>query len=108
MTAFGYDPSCHRDEVQSSIPQALTLMNAPLVAGALRGTGNTMLARKLATIKDDSALTQELFLRVLGREATQSELTTCLQFAKQVNNRTEAFEDILWSLVNSAEFLYRS
>jgi hypothetical protein len=47
-------------------------------------------------------------LRVLGREATPSELTTCLQFVKQVNQRTEAFEDILWSLVNSAEFLHRS
>ena len=67
-----------------------------------------MLARKLAAIKDDSALVQELYLRVLGREASQSELTTCLQFVKQVNNRTEAFEDLLWSLVNCAEFLHRS
>jgi hypothetical protein len=107
-TAFGYDPSMRRDEVQSSIPQALSLMNSPLVAGALRGTGNTMLARKLAAINDDSALTQELYLRVLGREASQSELTTCLQFTKQIDNRTEAFEDILWSLVNSAEFLHRT
>jgi len=107
-TAFGYDPSMRRDEVQSSIPQALSLMNSPLVAGALRGTGNTMLARRLAAINDDFALTQELYLRVLGREASQSELTTCLQFTKQINNRTEAFEDILWSLVNSAEFLHRT
>src|SRR5437764_159234 len=97
-----------RYDVQSSIPQALAMMNSPLVAAALRGTGNTMLARKLAAIKDDAALVQELFLRVLGREASQSELTTCLQFVKQVNNRTEAFEDVLWGLVNSAEFLHRS
>jgi hypothetical protein len=107
-TTFGYDPSARRDEIQSSIPQALTIMNSPLIAGALRGTGNTMLARKLAAIKDDPLLVQELYLQVLGREASQSELTTCLQFVKQVNNRTEAFEDILWGLVNSAEFLHRS
>ncbi len=107
-TTFGYDPSLRRDEVQSSIPQALTLMNSPLISGTLRGTGNTMLARKLAAIQDDSALTQELFLRVLGREASPSELTTCLQFVKQLNNRTEAFEDLLWGLINSAEFLHRS
>jgi hypothetical protein len=106
--AFGYDPSSRRDEVQSSIPQALAMMNSPLISGALRGTGNTMLARKLAAVKDDGALVQELYLRVLGREASQSELTTCLQFTKEVNNRTEAFEDVLWSLVNSAEFLHRS
>jgi Protein of unknown function (DUF1549)/Protein of unknown function (DUF1553) len=105
---FGYDPSVRRDEVQSSIPQALTLMNMPLIASALRGTGNTMLARKLAAIENDSALAQELYLRVLGREASPSELATCMQFVQQTNHRTEAFEDILWSLVNSAEFLHRS
>jgi hypothetical protein len=106
--AFGYDPSVRRDEIQSSIPQALAMMNSPLIAGALRGTGNTMLARKLAGLNDNAALTQELYLRVLGRQASSSELTTCLQFANQIDNRTEAFEDILWSLVNSAEFLHRS
>jgi hypothetical protein len=107
-TAFGYDPSTRRDEIQSSIPQALNLMHSPMVTGALRGTGNTMLARKLAAIKDDSALVQELYLHVLGREASQSELTTCLQYAKQVSNRPEAFEDILWTLLNTAEFLHRT
>lgn len=106
--SFGYDPSSRRDEVQSSIPQALAMMNDPTIAAALRGTGNTMLARKLAAITDDSALVQELYLRVLSREASQSELTTCLQFVKEVNNRTEAFEDVLWGLVNCAEFLHRS
>jgi hypothetical protein len=107
-SAFGYDPSARRDEVQSSIPQALTLMNMPIVAGALRGSGSTMLARELAAITDDPALVQELYLRVLGREASTSELTTCVEFVKEVNNRTEAFEDVLWGLVNCAEFLHRS
>lgn len=107
-TAFGYDPSTRRDEIQSSIPQALNLMNSPTVTGALRGTGNTMLARKLSAISDDTALVQELYLRVLGREASQSELATCLQYRQQIQSRPEAFEDILWSLVNTAEFLHRT
>jgi hypothetical protein len=29
-------------------------------------------------------------------------------YLKQVGNRTEAFEDVLWGLVNSAEFLHRT
>jgi hypothetical protein len=107
-TAFGYDPSTRRDEIQSSIPQALNLMNSPTVSGSLRGTGNTMLARKLAAISDDATLIQELYLQVLGREASQSELTTCLQYRNQVEGRSEAFEDILWSLINTAEFLHRT
>jgi uncharacterized protein DUF1549/uncharacterized protein DUF1553 len=107
-TAFGYDPSERREDVAHSIPQALSMMNSPIIAGALRGNGNTMLARKLTAIKDNPALVQELYLKVLGREATSSELTTCLAYVKQVGSRTEAFEDVLWSLVNSAEFLHRS
>jgi hypothetical protein len=67
-----------------------------------------MLARKLAAISDDSALVQELYLRVLGREATSSELATCLQYRKQASDRPAAFEDILWSLLNTAEFLHRT
>jgi hypothetical protein len=106
--AFGYDPSQRRDEIAGSIPQALAMMNSPVISGALRGTGRTMLARLLAEIKDDKGLVQELYLKALAREPSQSELTTCLLYVKQVGNRTEAFEDILWSLVNSTEFLHRT
>lgn len=105
---FGYDPSTRRDEIQSSIPQALTLMNSPLWAAAIRGRGNTMLARQLAAQPEDRALVQELYLRVLARQPTPSELATCLQYVAEVKDRTEAFEDILWSLLNSAEFLHRT
>jgi hypothetical protein len=106
--AFGYDPSQRRDEVASSIPQALVMMNGPVINSSLRGTGRTMLARLLAEIQDDQALVQELYLNVFGREPSLSELTTCMLYIKQVGNRTEAFEDLLWSLINSTEFLHRT
>ena len=108
VTAFGYDPSERRDEIAHSIPQALTMMNSPLVGQALRGSGRTMLARLLTEIRDDKALTQELYLRVLGRQPSASELTTALRYVKSSGERTEAFEDLLWGLVNSAEFLHRT
>ena len=106
--SFGYDPSQRRDEIAVSIPQALAIMNGPLVNSALRGSGRTMLARLLAEIDSNEALVQELYLKALAREPSQSELTTCLLYVQQVGSRTEAFEDILWSLVNSTEFLHRS
>jgi len=107
-TAFGYDPSERRDEIAHSIPQALTMMNSPLIGQALRGSGRTMLARLLGEIQDDKALTQELYLRVLGRQPSESELATAARYVKTVGSRTEAFEDLLWGLVNSAEFLHRT
>ncbi|MDX1947330.1 MAG: DUF1549 domain-containing protein [Pirellulaceae bacterium] len=106
--AFGYDPSQRRDEIGMSIPQALALMNSPTVNGAIRGQGNTMLGRLLSRIKEDDGVVLELYLKTLGREPSQSERTTALQYVKEIGNRTEAFEDLLWSLVNSTEFLHRS
>ncbi|MFO0883062.1 MAG: DUF1549 domain-containing protein [Pirellulales bacterium] len=105
---FGYDPSERRDEVVGSIPQALAMMNSPAISGAISGRSTqTALGRLLKEIPDDKGLVMELYLRTLGREPHASELSTCLDYVKQVGNRVEAFEDIQWSLINSTEFLHR-
>jgi hypothetical protein len=39
--------------------------------------------------------------RSLAREPKDVELKTCLDYVKKIGNRPEAFEDILWSLVNN-------
>jgi hypothetical protein len=104
---FGYDPSSPRDEVSGSIPQALAMMNSPVVNGAINARGRTELATLLSEIKDDRALIIELYLKTIARQPTESEITTCLAHVKEVNNRAEAFEDLQWALVNSTEFLHR-
>lgn len=103
---FGYDPSSPRDEITGSIPQALVLMNSPLINGGLSAQRG-VLGRLLGQIKNDDDLTVELYLRAIGREPTDKELQHCRDYAKEVGNRGEAYEDILWSLVNSTEFLHR-
>jgi uncharacterized protein DUF1549/uncharacterized protein DUF1553 len=105
---FGYDPSVRRDEVAGSIPQALVLMNSPQLARAMNGRReDTSLGKLLASTKDDEAVTVELYLRSLAREPKPAEIKTCLEHVKQTGNRSEAFEDVLWALVNSTEFLHR-
>ena len=105
---FGYDPSAPRDEVAGSIPQALFLMNAPEVNVALdTRRSNTVLARLLDEVPENAALVDELYLRCLAREPKETERQTCLDYVDEVGSRGEAFEDILWSLVNSTEFLNR-
>jgi hypothetical protein len=105
---FGYDPSVRRDEVTGSIPQALVLMNSPQLARAINGkTDTTSLGELLSTTKDNEAVTTELYLRCLAREPKPAEMKTCLDHVKQTGNRAEAFEDVLWALVNSTEFLHR-
>ena len=104
---FGYDPSVRREEVSGSIPQALVLMNSPQIAHAINGESPTALGKLLASTKDDSAVAEELYLRCLAREPKPDELKTCLDYVKKTGNRNEAFEDVLWALVNSTEFLHR-
>jgi hypothetical protein len=106
-TAFGYDPSERRDEVAGSIPQALVFMNGPIVNAGIRASGRTALAKLVSEINDDPALVTEIYLRVLAREPSSSEMETCLRYIKDVGNRNEAFEDVQWSLINSTEFLHR-
>jgi Protein of unknown function (DUF1549)/Protein of unknown function (DUF1553) len=105
---FGYDPSVRRDEVTGSIPQALVLMNSPQLARAIDGKRTeTALGELLSTTKSNEAVATELYLRCLAREPKQTEMKVCLDHVKQTGNRAEAFEDVLWALVNSTEFLHR-
>jgi hypothetical protein len=67
-----------------------------------------MLERLLRENNSDRELVVELYLRVLAREPSSKELRTCLAYRRDVKDRAEAFEDILWSLVNSTEFLHRT
>lgn len=106
---FGYDPSERREEITGSIPQALALMNSPMVSGAINGRNPaTRLARLLGEVRDDEALTVELYLHCLSREPSPEEVRVVVEYVRQVGDRTEAFEDVLWALVNRSEFLYRN
>jgi hypothetical protein len=44
---------------------------------------------------------------VLAREPATEEMATCQRYLRKVDNRKEALEDVLWSLVNSTEFLLK-
>ncbi len=104
---FGYDPGLSRDEITGSIPQALLLMNGKQLAIALDGNRPTLLGRLLREEPDDRAVADELHVRTLARHATPAEITICLSHVRATGDRAEAFEDIFWALINSAEFIHR-
>jgi hypothetical protein len=107
---FGYDPSEPRESISGSIPQALAMMNTPQLNAAI-SAGNrrqqTSLGKLLADIPDDDDLVTELYLKTLSREPTDSELADALTYRQSVGDRNEAAEDLLWGLINGAEFSYR-
>jgi hypothetical protein len=101
---FRFDPSLKADEVEGSIPQALLLMNSPVINNRIQARGTNLLARILKSYpKNDDAL-RMVYLRTLARKPTDRELAKCRKYLQKVGNRAEAFEDILWALINSTEF----
>ncbi len=105
--AFGYDPSVPRETVSASIPQALAMMNTPRISQAASASRRTMLGGLLGESPDDELILDELYLRALSREPTSAERSHVLSYVASVNRRSEAFEDVLWAILNSAEFVHR-
>lgn len=104
---FGYDPSERREEVSGSIPQTLVLMNSTVVESAISARRTDGLGGLLNDIGNDSQLVTELYLRCLSRQPSDRELRECLLHVKKAPDRSEGFEDVLWTLINSTEFLHR-
>jgi Protein of unknown function (DUF1549)/Protein of unknown function (DUF1553) len=107
IKTFGVDPSMPNDEVIGTIPQALFLMNSPLVNREIQARPQSMLGFLLMTHPDNRSVLDILYMRALGRRPTDKEVRSCSQYLHTVNDRSEAFEDILWALVNTTEFLSR-
>jgi WD40 repeat protein len=109
LDTFGRpDPSaecpCERDPAPT-ITQTLHLANSqPLTARiALPASRATRLAK---SDKTPEQITQELYLTAFARHPTDSELQTATQlFTQEGATRQTATEDLLWALLNTAEFV---
>ncbi len=105
--AFGVDPSTPGADVVGTIPQALYMMNSPLVSKAVQAQPGSMLGILMASAGTPREAIDGLYLKTLARRPNPKELATCLHYLDNVGNRREGFEDILWGLVNSTEFISR-
>ena len=105
--AFRADPSLPAAEMRGTIPQALLMMNSALVHVRTAASGKTVLAELLARKKSDDQIITALYERVLARRPTDEERGICRRYIVRVGDRREALEDVLWSLVNSTEFLIK-
>jgi hypothetical protein len=100
------DPPCERT-TDTSVVQVLHLMNAPQLHQKI--TSDSGRAAKLAAgPKTPAEIVEELYLLVYGRFPTEEERTIGLDaFARPKASRREATEDLLWALINSAEFVFK-
>jgi hypothetical protein len=107
--AFGYDPSSSRESVVRSLQQAMLLMNNRQIQKQIDASpgADTMLAKLLAAETDDIVAVERLYENVLARKPNLKEREIAARHLAKLGDRKAAYEDLLWSLVNSAEFVSR-
>ncbi|MEQ1824663.1 MAG: DUF1549 and DUF1553 domain-containing protein [Pirellula sp.] len=99
------DPPCERIG-SATMTQTLHLMNASHIQQRISMEGG--ICQKLsASDRDARSIIEELYLMIFNRRATEAELKTLeSEFPPTKVNRQTLIEDIVWSMVNSPEFLY--
>ncbi|MCA9213485.1 MAG: DUF1553 domain-containing protein, partial [Planctomycetales bacterium] len=93
-------------DYHAGIPQALTLMNGGLVNNASNASTSGLL-NSLPPFFSDKQRVETLFLATLSRKPTDAErsaMLDCLNAADGKKKKFETLGDILWALLNSAEF----
>ena len=110
LDVFGQPESATACECERSgeanLAQSLHLLNSEEIQKKL--SGDTCRAATLAgdESRDDAVKIRELYLVTLSRPPLDHELKTTLQYLAKKPNRREAYEDIVWTLINSKEFLF--
>lgn len=101
-------PPGERTNYEAGIPQALTLMNGQMIHGATDLSTSGLLGSLQAPFFSDEQRLETLFLATLSRQPNDQERTDMLAYLSAVNEseRSEALGDILWALLNSAEFTF--
>jgi len=100
-------PVDNRIEYMAGIPQALTLMNGELIDSATGMATSGLLKSLEAPFFTNDQRVEILFLATLSRQPTDSEWPMLRDAVPQnvsLTDRNEALADILWALLNSAEF----
>lgn len=96
---------CERG-TDANLSQGLQLLNSSDLAGKLgNGSGR---ANQLANAKDQpvEAKIEELYLIAYGRQPTPAETEIVIAYLDEKQHTKQAYEDLIWSLVNSKEFLF--
>jgi hypothetical protein len=108
--AFGYDPAFRDSLINRTMDQAMFMINNDQILKQVDATAGseTVLAQLLKDENDNRVVTDVLYARVLSRMPTDREHSIILKHVDSLGDRERAFEDILWSLLNSAEFTTRN
>lgn len=98
---------CECERVQSSsLAQSLHLLNAPELKGKL-AAGNGRAQRLATEQKPVEAKIRELYLAAFSREPRPQELKTAIDYLNEPGTAANTnYQDLIWALINTKEFLF--
>ena len=101
---------CERSP-DENLAQALHTLNGDIIANKLadaKGRIATLLAFKSADgkPKPHEEIVRDLYLAALCRQPSDAELAASQKFLEQAGSPKECYEDLLWALINSKQFLF--
>ncbi|WP_437201800.1 DUF1549 domain-containing protein [Planctomicrobium sp. SH664] len=107
LEIFGGNEDDEPTLFSGSIPQALMMMNGPLVLKAISTEKGDYLPTVLSNPKyrSDNARIQALFMATLGRNPNRSEMNQLVRMMKGHKDPLAAYQDLYWALLNSNEFI---
>jgi hypothetical protein len=92
---------------EANLAQVLHLLNSEEVQGKIARVGGRVDLVVKDETKTDAEKVEELFLWAVGHKPSQRKLDLALEaIEKSGKNKKLAYEDILWALVNSKEFVF--
>jgi hypothetical protein len=124
LTVFGrpqMDSACECERTaDANLAQSLHLINSPTVQAKLSASKGRAAELAADTERPDEDRIHELYMRALAREADAEELAMAFAHLKKKRDQSaadpekvpvataekQAFEDILWVVVNTKEFLF--
>jgi hypothetical protein len=113
VTALGRpnrEQVCTERNQESTVLQALELVNGGVLAGRLKEGAKALLASDLGREEDTAKVVRTLYLRALSREPSEEETALARPLLTAPKNkesaRQERWEDVLWVLFMSPEFQF--
>jgi hypothetical protein len=96
---------CERSE-STTLAQAFQMINGETVRNKLEMRSNRI-GKCLDAGESDSKILDEFYLAALAREPNESERTAVSAHVGRARDRRKAWEDVVWAMLNSKEFMLR-
>lgn len=89
----------------ATLGQVLLLANSDEIEGKI-AAGDGRLSKLMKDKKAPQEIVEELYLTAFSRRPSKLELDRTLAFVNKINEKQQAFEDVLWAILNSKEFMF--